>query len=104
MVTIEQDNDRLIAAIYGEIDHHSARMIREELDARITRGAPAHFIMDFSHVSFMDSSGIGLIMGRYKLLNGMGGDLELRGANASVFRMLKLSGMERLAVISNEQE
>lgn len=100
MLAIAEENDALIACIYGEIDHHSARDIREELDGRISRFMPKSLVLDFGHVSFMDSSGIGLIMGRYKLMGSLGGTITIRGASETIRRVMVISGIPRLAEIS----
>lgn len=101
MITIEQDNKKIIASIYGEIDHHTAREMRTAIDARIMRGEPSILVMDFSHVSFMDSSGIGLILGRYKLVSSMGGELQITNMSDRIKRIVELSGVGKLAVISD---
>lgn len=101
MTTIEQDNQRLIATIYGEIDHHTAREIREEIDARILRVQPECLVLDFAHVTFMDSSGIGLIIGRYKLLSSVGAELYIRNMSEQIKKVVMLSGISRLAIISD---
>ena len=63
----------------GEIDHHSAPSVRNTVDEAVMTQSPSRLALDFSSVSFMDSSGIGLIMGRYKLMNGRGGVHEVHG-------------------------
>ena len=69
----------LTAVLSGEIDHHSAREIREEIDETASRVKPKKLILDFSAVEFMDSSGVGLIMGRCKLMRLWGGTVEKIG-------------------------
>ena len=72
-VTLKQDGKTLTALLSGEIDHHWAAILREKIDERAAAAAPAILILDFSAVTFMDSSGIGLILGRHKLVSAMGG-------------------------------
>ena len=66
MVTLQSDarSQRLTAFLSGEIDHHSAKTIREEIDLAVSEQIPKELWLDFRDVSFMDSSGIGLVMGR----------------------------------------
>ena len=97
-VEVKHENGIMTAVISGEIDHHTARAIREAIDSAAERIKPEHMRLDFSGVSFMDSSGIGLIMGRYRLMQEMGGSLELLGASANIARMIKLAGLSRLGV------
>ena len=88
----------LNASIEGDIDHHSARETRENIDNYITNFSPKLLNMDFSGVKFMDSSGIGLIMGRYKLMNSLGGRLKIIGVPKKLERMIKLSGLGKLGI------
>lgn len=67
----------LTALLSGEIDHHVARELREEIDGTAMRTRPSVLKLDFSGVQFMDSSGIGLIMGRYKLMQTWGGNVTI---------------------------
>ena len=60
------DADKLIAVLSGEIDHHQVAPVRESIDEKIETQKPKELVLDFTDISFMDSSGIGLIMGRYK--------------------------------------
>ena len=90
------------ARLSGEIDHHSAKALREEIDDVITRVQPELLELDFSAVSFMDSSGIGLILGRARLLSGWGGKLLIASPSEHVRKILKLSGLERM--IKNERK
>ncbi len=98
-VEIKSERDCVSAVLKGEIDHHSAREVRAEIDSYIVTYQPEKFVIDFKGVTFMDSSGVGLILGRSKLLKECGGELEVRNASASVKRVLKLSGIERIVNI-----
>lgn len=89
----------LVVSLGGEIDHHSAAPLRTEIDAAIYEHVPRTLILDFSEVTFMDSSGIGLIMGRYKILQPLGGEILLLNPAPHINRVLRLAGMERLAKI-----
>lgn len=80
----------------GEIDHHSAVRVRADIDGIIFEQRPRRVILDLSEISFMDSSGLGLIMGRYTLIKDFGGVLILRSPTAAVMRILTLAGMERM--------
>ena len=97
-VKIKTDNDIMTALLSGEIDHHSAAALRETIDDTIHRYKPKLLRLDFSGVSFMDSSGIGLIMGRYRLLAEYGGKLAVQGASPVNARMIKLAGLGRLGI------
>ncbi|MBR6581832.1 MAG: anti-sigma factor antagonist [Ruminococcus sp.] len=98
-VNISSENGTAIAMLSGEIDHHSARSLRTEIDKFVITMQPEKLAMDFTGITFMDSSGIGLIIGRYKLLKECGGQLEIRGPQPYIRRVLKLSGIERIVKI-----
>ena len=78
-VTLEVTNEEITAYLSGEIDHHSAVELRRRIDEAVLAGTPEWLILDFSGVTFMDSSGIGLIMGRWRLMQEQGGRLTVRG-------------------------
>ena len=85
----------------GELDHHAARTMREQVDAAIERSSAKSLLLDFSGVTFMDSSGIGLIMGRYRLMLGRGGTLTVVGASERLQRVMKLAGLNKLPIWGN---
>ncbi|MBR4627931.1 MAG: STAS domain-containing protein [Ruminococcus sp.] len=99
-VDIRNENGGAVAAITGEIDHHSARTARSELDRYIINTQPRTLAIDMGGITFMDSSGIGLIMGRSKLMKECGGRLEVRNAQPYIKRVLKLAGVERIVKIT----
>ncbi|MBR3588365.1 MAG: anti-sigma factor antagonist [Clostridia bacterium] len=90
----------LTAFVQGEIDHHSAVGIRTEIDRRIQKDKPDILRLDYSNVTFMDSSGIGLIMGRYKLMSAYSGQIEVVNVPLNMARVVRLSGIEKLGKIT----
>lgn len=88
--------DRLLCVyLHGEIDHHSAVCLREDLDALILRERPLRLVLDLSRIEFMDSAGLGLLMGRYRLMKDLGGEMVVERPNERILKILRLSGMER---------
>ena len=98
-IEIGEGEKEMTVHIIGEIDHHSAAEIREEIDLEAERLRPEKMILDFSEVTFMDSSGIGLVMGRYKAAKAYGGKITVSGASSQIKKVMKLAGLERLASI-----
>ena len=96
-MNIKTTGEVLTVYLSGEIDHHSAKGMREEIDKAIEYGMPSLLILDFSDVTFMDSSGIGLVMGRYRLLQKTGSTLNLVNLPENIYKIMKLAGIERLA-------
>ena len=82
--------------VRGEIDHHTAASIRQGIDATLFDKRPEKLILDLSAVSFMDSSGLGLIMGRYSVMKELGGDMTVWNPSPETRAILTLAGMERL--------
>lgn len=82
----------------GEIDQSGAGTLREKIDRAAESCLPQTLLLDFSGVSFMDSSGIGLIMGRYRMMQTMGGELLVAGASPRVLRLMQLGGLDRLPI------
>ncbi len=96
-VKISVKGEVVTAYLGGELDHHSAREMREAIDASIELNMPSLLVLDFSGVSFMDSSGIGLVMGRYRNLQPTGAQLHITGTSPQITKVMRLSGIERLA-------
>lgn len=103
MVELKQEPQKLTAFLCGELDHHHVKEIRETVDFAVREQLPPLVILDFSRVTFMDSSGIGLIMGRSRLMEEYGGVLEIHNPSAHIRKVLRISGTDRLAVIRNQQ-
>jgi len=91
-----KDENTVIFALGGEIDHHKASSLRTELDDMIIQQRPKMLVFDFSNVSFMDSSGIGLVLGRYRLMNSLGGKTEIIGTTKNIRRLFEMSGVNKI--------
>ena len=96
---ITRDEGVMTVAFEGEIDHHSAVSVRSDIDRLIFDLRPQKVVLDLSEISFMDSSGLGLIMGRYALIKDLGGSLSLRAPTVAVMKILSLACMERMIKI-----
>lgn len=89
---------RLTVFADGEIDQYTAEKLRKQIDAEIMRaGDIREMLLDMKKVRFMDSSGVGLILGRYKLLRSKGAVLTVRSAAPAVERLLRISGIYSIA-------
>lgn len=93
----------LLVKIDGELDHHTASSLREAIDAKIRSTNAVNVIFDFSNVGFMDSSGIGVIMGRYKACKNLGGSVIVFGQNLQIKRIVEMSGIDRIVKIADTQ-
>jgi stage II sporulation protein AA (anti-sigma F factor antagonist) len=96
---IETTDECVTVFLAGDIDHSNAKSIRDDIDFAIDRNKPKRLVLDFSGLDFMDSSGIGLIMGRYKKCEPMGCAITVSGAKGTIRKVLKIAGIERLATL-----
>ena len=92
------DDGMLTDLLFGEIDHHTARDIRLTVDSEIEKHHPSRLILDFRRVKFMDSSGIGLIMGRYRMMQLVGGRVSLVNVPPHLERIIALSGVRSITM------
>lgn len=99
-IEINVTGEVVTAYLKGELDHHTAREMRETIDNAVELNMPTLLILDFGGISFMDSSGIGLVMGRYRNLLKTGAELHITGAAPNIYKVMKLAGLERLAKIT----
>jgi len=90
------DKKTILIKVNSELDHHSATEIRKAVDGKIKNTNAKNVIFDFSRVDFMDSSGIGVIMGRYKMTKILGGKVVIFGARKNVLRIIELSGIDKI--------
>ena len=98
-VSFSSFQGELTAFLSGDIDHHGARDMRRRIDGEVERSHPSLLILDFSSVQFMDSSAIGLIMGRYRLMQLIGGYIRVSNVPAHLKRLIELSGIGALGVL-----
>ncbi len=92
--------DKLLTCqITEEIDHHTTEKIRRILDDEIERYIPKRMVFDFDKVSFMDSAGIGMILGRYKMIRMLGGSMEMINVNSNVRKIFEMSGIPKIIQI-----
>ncbi len=93
-----QIRDQVVQAyLSGEIDHHSAVQLRQQIDESVLQADARQLILDFAMVTFMDSSGIGLVMGRFRLMQENEGTVLLRNLPTPIRKVMKLAGLDKLA-------
>lgn len=89
----------LYVKLSGDIDHHSAKNVRDSVDALIRENNPAELELDLSAIEFMDSSGLGLVLGRYKKQADIGGKMKIINPTRRVMQILQLAGVEKIIKI-----
>jgi stage II sporulation protein AA (anti-sigma F factor antagonist) len=90
-------NKTLIASISGEIDHHTCENLRDKVDSQFDNCLGKNIIFDFAGVSFMDSAGIGVVIGRYKKVSPLGGKIAIVNARPNIKRILEISGISKIS-------
>lgn len=100
---IYNEKGKITVYLEGELDHHAASIIRAGIDDALLLSRPKLLILDFGGITFMDSSGIGLVMGRYRLLSSIGGEIIMRNMSPGIRKVMKLAGLERLGKIECEE-
>lgn len=100
-VNYEEKDKFLLLEITEEIDHHTSEKIRRKVDYEITRYMPRKIIFDFNNVQFMDSAGIGMILGRYKIMKMLGGEIEIKNVSPMLKKIFEMSGLTKICPIKN---
>ena len=94
--SLERNGANLILHISDELDHHAAAQISKTVYVLIEKGNVKNIVFDFKGMTFMDSSGIGMVMGRYKKMNYCGGNVYVTGVGAGVDRIFSMSGLYKI--------
>ncbi len=84
--------------ISGELDHHTAQAVRRKLDDAIEKEGVRDIVLDFKNLRFMDSSGIGVLLGRYKLLKKKGGKIYVKNISRQVDKIFTISGLYQVLI------
>lgn len=104
-VKFKRCGNSLVVKIEGEIDAESAKTLRSKIDVEYDELRAKDIVFDFGDVGFMDSSGIGMIIGRHKRAAALGGEIKIFGADKTVRRIIELSGLGKIVkVYKSEKE
>ena len=95
-IKVNLKGNTLIATLSGELDHHTAKEVKDTVENVIMNKSVTNLIFDLSSLSFMDSSGIGVVIGRYKLIKSIGGKVAVINTSPYVDRLLTMSGIKRI--------
>lgn len=102
----QRDRNTLTIQIEGELDHHTSNQVKKELDKVIDDISIQNLVFDFKELYFMDSSGIGVILGRYKIINKRQGSIYIKNANPHINKILDVSGLYNIVkmIYKNDKE
>ena len=95
-IVVTAEGMKLTVAPRGEIDHHSARSLRDKIDSALYSARPEVLVLDLTHIDFMDSSGLGLLLGRYQRAAEIGCEVRLVGCSPRTKKILQLAGADKL--------
>ena len=105
MIVNHYVDERALQIIFNEeIDHHVQEKIRRNLDYEIQRFMPKKIVFDFENVNFMDSAGIGIIIGRYKVAKMYGAQIQIVNANEKITKILEMSGIPKIIQLSTNYD
>lgn len=103
-VEMESIGDILIVRLEGELDHHTADQLRGQMEGKINEDEVHHVLLSLKNLHFMDSSGLGVILGRYKQIKAVGGDLIVCSINPVIYRLFELSGLFKIIKVKETEE
>ena len=92
-VSVKPIGDVLKFSLKGELDHHMAEVVKDKIEHQIDKTGRIKILFDFKQVTFMDSSGVGMIIGRHKKLQNIGGKIGVVNLNDRVKRIFEMSGL-----------
>ncbi len=104
IVEFNKEDKKLIFKLTEDIDQHTVEKVRRKMDNEIKGYIPRKVVFDFSNISFMDSAGIGMVLGRYKLAKMLNGNLEIINVNRSMKKIFDMSGVSRIIDIKEEDK
>ncbi|OWZ83984.1 anti-sigma F factor antagonist [Natranaerobius trueperi] len=95
-INVQKKGENLIVHLSGELDHHTSNLFREKIDRELKKGIYDNLVLDLSNLSFMDSSGIGAVLGRYKKIKSQNGQVFACGMNEQVKKLAEMSGLTKV--------
>ncbi|AYO30685.1 MAG: hypothetical protein PWR06_1069 [Thermoanaerobacteraceae bacterium] len=102
--TIKIIEDMMIVNLKGELDHHTSHMIKIQIENIIQKTSIKKILFNFKNVTFMDSSGVGMIIGRYKALQKIGGMVGVSNLNSQIRRIFEMSGLFSIIPCYNDEK
>lgn len=96
MVTHEKKRGEVVVRLRGELDHAAAQQIRPQVDKLLEDPGVKRLVFDMEGLNFMDSSGIGVILGRYRIMNRRGGQVYVKSVGGQIDRIFQMAGLYQL--------
>jgi stage II sporulation protein AA (anti-sigma F factor antagonist) len=102
-IELEPNRKTLIVRLKGELDHHTAEAVKQRMESAIEQNQLKHIILSLKDLNFMDSSGLGVILGRYKQITAKGGKMVVCDINPAVYRLFEMSGLFKIVSIQDTE-
>ncbi len=102
-VQVVRKKNSLIARLKGELDHHTAALFREAVDRELKKESVQNLVLNLQNLTFMDSSGIGAILGRYNRVKEKGGRVVICGCSKHVKKLLQLGGLLKIIPVYSDE-
>ncbi|MBE4910365.1 anti-sigma F factor antagonist [Bacillus luteolus] len=102
-IELEVKNNVLCIRLAGELDHHTAEELRQRVTSKLEENKINHIILNLEKLSFMDSSGLGVILGRYKQIKNNGGEMVVCSISPAVKRLFDMSGLFKIIRLEQDE-
>lgn len=102
-IELEVKNNVLCIRLAGELDHHTAEELRQRVTSKLEENKINHIILNLEKLSFMDSSGLGVILGRYKQIKNNGGEMVVCSISPAVKRLFEMSGLFKIIRLEQDE-
>jgi stage II sporulation protein AA (anti-sigma F factor antagonist) len=103
-IDLEQKGSVLLVRLEGELDHHTAEELRGRVEQKLADGQVKHIVLNLELLTFMDSSGLGVILGRYKQVKANGGEMVVCAISSSVKRLFEMSGLFKIIRLEDSEQ
>ncbi len=100
-ITVTIKKKVLVVSLSGELDHHTAKKVKDMAEEVIKNKGVTNLVFDFTNLTFMDSSGIGVVVGRYKLVSSLGGHVAIVNNSSAIDRLLTMSGIKKIIAVAD---
>ncbi|BAB05255.1 anti-sigma F factor antagonist [Halalkalibacterium halodurans] len=103
-VKLEQKDTVLLVRLIGELDHHTAEQLKRQVEEVLSQGVVKHIVLNLQQLEFMDSSGLGVILGRYKQVKNSGGEMVVCAISPTVKRLFEMSGLFKIIRLEENEQ
>lgn len=104
VINLETKKDVLLIRLKGELDHHTAENLRNKVSDEIEKNNIHHIVLNLEELTFMDSSGLGVILGRYKQIQSQGGEMVVCSISPAVKRLFEMSGLFKIIRLVDDEQ